>query len=164
METTAEWPLAGTGLWEPLLVFLLIVTVRTHKHIRCVDMAQESYSLMDVYVSQKMSKEFCVYFLNKKKYMWWMSFDFSVMVFFIVSLCVGDRPLGLTRMTEERTTICTYTNTCMCTCTHISAHVEARKQPDIFLQPNTKSRHCINQSNLPTAIEQSIRMRPDASN
>lgn len=162
METTAEGPLAGTGLWEPLLVFLLIVTVRTHKHMQCWHGTGILFS--NGCVSQKMSKEFCVYFLNKYKCMWWMSFDFSVMAFFIVSLCVGDSPLGLKRMTEERTTICTYTNACMCTCTHISAHVEARKQPNIFLQPNTKSRYCINQSNLPTTIEQSIRMRPDTSN
>lgn len=46
---------------------------------------------------------------------------------------------------------------------HVRTHTHNSGQPNISPQPTTKNRNCINQSNLPTTIEQSIGMRSDAS-
>lgn len=93
METTAEWPPAGTGSLRTAVVFYTFCSsVRTHKHIR-VDPARHRNPILECMFVRKCRRIFCVYFLNKYRCMLWLAFDSSVMVF-IVSLCVGDRPLG----------------------------------------------------------------------
>lgn len=108
---------ALTGSLRTVVFYLMRSSVRTHKHIR-VGMAWQKNPIlacMCMFV-RKCRRTVCVYFLNKYRCMLWLAFNSSVTVF-IVSLCVGDMPLGqrLTWMTKERNTRCTHTNTGMCT-------------------------------------------------
>lgn len=155
------------GLWELLLFsYLLCSSVHTHKHTRAGLTWHRNPILacMRMFV-RKCRRIVCVYFLNKYRCMLWLAFDSSVMVF-IVSLCVGDRPLGqrLTWMTEERNTRCAHTNACMCTRTHKPATFLLAGRPESsqtfpHSQPLRADTVLISQ----ICQQQSIGMRTDAS-
>lgn len=57
----------------------------------------------------------------------------------------------------------THTSACMCTCTHKPATSLLKWRQNISPQTTTKSRYCINQSDLPTTIKLSVVTRTDAS-
>lgn len=168
MTATAERPPAGTDRVSENSCFLLNALFCTHTqtHKSWHGMAEKSYSCMYVYVCQKMSKD-CLCLFPKQIQMYVVvGLQFQCHGLYCLSLCGGYASGAEAYMNDKRAKHQMHTHkyrhvhTQAC---HISSHVKAKKQPNISPWPTNKSRYCINQFDLPTTKEQSIRMRADAS-